>query len=199
MMLTLGLQGIAIGLSIAAPVGPIGILCMNRTIVQGRLFGFVSGLGAATADGLYGVIAALGFTVIMKPLMDYASWIGLIGGLFLIYLGYQAFRSKPAQGNSNTSGSLLGAYLTVFALTVTNPMTVMSFLGIFAGLSPVEGNVGSSLILVLGIFIGSMLWWLTLSNIVGLVRKAITNQAMQWINRGSGAVLIVFGVVAIIR
>jgi len=198
-MLLLWLQGIVIGLSIAAPVGPIGILCMNRTMTQGRLYGFVSGLGAATADSLYGVVAALGFTVIMKPLMDYSSWIGLIGGVFLIYLGYRAFRSKPSEGQANASGTLLGAFLTVFALTVTNPMTIMSFLGIFASISPADTNAGRSLTLVLGIFTGSMLWWLLLSGIVGLIRKAMTNSAMVWINRVSGAVLIVFGLVSMIR
>lgn len=194
------LKGIIIGLSIAAPVGPIGILCIRRTINQGRRYGFVSGLGAATADGIYGCVSAFGLTMITQFLLGQKLWIQLIGSVFLCYLGVQSIRSRSADETvSGLSSGLLKTYSTTFFLTITNPMTILSFLGIFAGigLSNSSDYVSGSL-LVLGVFLGSVLWWFLLSTVFGIFREKLNRTFMLWINRVSGAVLLGFGAVAII-
>ncbi|WP_336786486.1 LysE family translocator [Paenibacillus sp. MMO-177] len=189
-------SGVLVGLSIAAPVGPIGVLCMKRTINQGRWYGVLSGLGAASADAVYGLIAAVGFTALTNVLVDQRIWIQLIGGLFLCYLGYQSVRALPHSGKEvQLNNGLTRAYLTTFLLTLTNPMTILSFAAIFAGIQhSAEATAGDSLLLVLGIFLGSMLWWLLLAGLVGIIRTALNAKAMRWINVLSGAVLLVFGV-----
>lgn len=129
------LKGLLIGFTVAAPVGPIGILCINRTLSKGRLTGFVSGLGAASADAIYGCIAAFGLTFITSFLISQKLWLQLIGGLFLCYLGIQTYRSRPAgHAASARGGGLLKSYTSVFFLTVTNPMTILFFIGIFSGI-----------------------------------------------------------------
>ncbi|WP_308634647.1 LysE family translocator [Paenibacillus silvisoli] len=195
------LKGIMIGLSIAAPVGPIGILCMKRTINQGRLYGVLAGLGAATADGIYGLIAAFGFDAITGALMAQQMWIRLIGGLFLCYLGYQSFRSGAADARTEPrhSRSAAAAYATTFLLTITNPMTILSFLGIFAGLNVMQATTSDSLMLVLGVFAGSMLWWLFLSVVVGAIRQTLNARAMIGINRLFAIVLLAFGIYSLYR
>ncbi|WP_127491165.1 LysE family translocator [Paenibacillus glycanilyticus] len=189
-------SGVLVGLSIAAPVGPIGVLCMKRTINQGRWYGVLSGLGAASADAVYGLIAAVGFTALTNLLVDQRMWIQLIGGLFLCYLGYQSVRALPNSGKElQLNNGLARAYLTTFLLTLTNPMTILSFAAIFAGIQhSAQATTGDSLLLVLGIFLGSVLWWLLLAGLVGIIRTALSAKAMRWINVLSGIVLLVFGV-----
>ncbi|WP_435171610.1 LysE family translocator [Paenibacillus glycanilyticus] len=189
-------SGVLVGLSIAAPVGPIGVLCMKRTINQGRWYGVLSGLGAASADAVYGLIAAVGFTALTNVLVDQRMWIQLIGGLFLCYLGYQSVRALPNSGKElQLNNGLVRAYLTTFLLTLTNPMTILSFAAIFAGIQhSAQATTGDSLLLVLGIFLGSVLWWLLLAGLVGIIRTALNAKAMRWINVLSGIVLLVFGV-----
>ncbi|MCM3629916.1 LysE family translocator [Paenibacillus glycanilyticus] len=189
-------SGVLVGLSIAAPVGPIGVLCMKRTINQGRPYGVLSGLGAASADAVYGLIAAVGFTALTNVLVDQQLWIRLIGGIFLCYLGYQSIRALPASGHDpQLNNGLLKAYLTTFFLTLTNPMTILSFVAIFAGIQhSADATIGDSLLLVLGIFLGSVLWWLTLATLVGTVRRALNQRAMRWINVLSGILLLAFGI-----
>jgi threonine/homoserine/homoserine lactone efflux protein len=187
------LRGFIIGISIAAPVGPIGILCIRRILSEGRLAGFFCGLGAATADMIYGGVAAFGLTFIMNALIGQAHWLKLIGSIFLLYLGIKTFLSKPAEQAAlvNRKG-YWGAYLTTLFLTLTNPMTILSFIAIFAGVLPTR-NVNSPLVLVGGVFIGSASWWLTLSLGVGLIRERLSLTLMQWINRLSGMVILLFG------
>ncbi|MDP2777501.1 MAG: LysE family transporter, partial [Anaerolineales bacterium] len=164
------LRGILIGFAIAAPVGPIGVLCIRRTLSHGKLAGFLSGMGAATADMLYGAIAAFGLTIITDLLVENTSWLRFIGGCFLLYLGIKTFLEKPADhaAQANQSG-YFGAYLSTFFLTITNPITILSFAAIFAG-TMLTSNTGSPLILVAGVFAGSASWWLALSFGVGLMR-----------------------------
>ncbi len=198
--LTVLLRGFIIGISIAAPVGPIGVLCIRRTLSDGRLTGLLSGLGAATADVVYGAIAAFGLSVIMNILIGQAIWLKLFGGLFLLYLGIKTLLSKPAEeaAKANSSG-LLSAYLSTFFLTITNPMTILSFIAIFAGLStPQNQSAAGPLVLVAGVFAGSAAWWLTLSFGVSLMRERISPNLMLWINRVSGIVIIVFGIYSLI-
>ncbi|HEX5679515.1 MAG TPA: LysE family transporter, partial [Desulfobacterales bacterium] len=136
MDLPLFLRGLVIGFSIAAPVGPIGILCIRRTLAEGRASGFLSGLGAATADALYGCVAGFGLTVVSAFLVDQRAWIQLVGGVFLLALGVRTLRSKPAERAAQAAAGrgLAGSYLSTLLLTLTNPMTIISFAGIFAAL-----------------------------------------------------------------
>lgn len=192
------LRGLIIGVAIAAPVGPIGVLCVRRTLSEGRATGFVSGLGAATADALYGCIAGFGLTFAANLLIAQHLWIRLFGSLFLCYLGVVTLLARPAERAAGAAAGkgLLGAYLTTFFLTLTNPMTILSFTAIFAGLGIVQANADytAATALVLGVFGGSALWWLTLSSGVSLLRNRFTTRMMVWVNRGAGAVMLAFGI-----
>jgi threonine/homoserine/homoserine lactone efflux protein len=194
------LQGLFIGFSIAAPVGPIGILCIRRTLAEGRLTGFVSGLGAASADAVYGSIAAFGLTAISAFLVTQILWLRLIGGIFLLYLGVQIFRAKPAsQAAEARGGGLPSAFLSTFFLTLTNPMTILSFAAIFAGLGlgQTHWNMGAAGMLVAGVFLGSAAWWLTLSALVGIFRERINERTLMWVNRIAGVIILAFGLFAL--
>ena len=194
------LRGLIIGFSIAAPVGPIGILCIRRTLSEGRVSGFLSGLGAATADALYGCVAGFGLTVISSFLVDQRFWIQLVGGVFLLALGIKTLRSAPAERPATASGTgLVAGYLSTLFLTLTNPMTIISFAAIFAALGVAEtgGDLLAAAGLVLGVFIGSAGWWLLLSGGVGLMRERLSAGIMRWTNRASGVILVTFGVIAV--
>lgn len=200
MDLTFLFRGILIGFSIAAPVGPIGVLCIRRTLTEGRAAGLVSGLGAATADALYGCVAGFGLTLISNFLVRQQWWLGLIGGLFLCYLGVKTLLSTPAEQAASAKGTgLLGAYASTFFLTVTNPVTILAFAAIFAGLglANTSGSYGAAAILVLGVFLGSALWWLLLSGGVSLLRERFTTTGLQWVNRISGVIILGFGLFAL--
>lgn len=200
MDLSLFIRGLIIGFSIAAPVGPIGVLCIRRTLAEGRASGFLSGLGAATADALYGCVAGFGLTVISGFLVDQRFWIQLIGGIFLLALGIKTLRSIPAEHAAAASSTGLAAsYASTLLLTLTNPMTILSFAGIFAalGVADTGGDLSAAALLVLGVFIGSAAWWLILSGGVGLVRENLSSGILCWTNRLSGAILLVFGIVAV--
>jgi threonine/homoserine/homoserine lactone efflux protein len=201
--LTFLLRGLVIGFSIAAPVGPIGILCIRRTLADGRAAGLASGLGAASADACYGFIAAFGLTFISKILIDQKIWLHLIGGAFLCYLGIQTFLAQPAaqgQPSAPESHGLIASYSSTLLLTLTNPMTVLSFVAIFAGLgiASASGSYATAAILVAGVFFGSASWWLLLSGGVSLLRSKIDSRALGWVNRASGVVIAAFGVAALV-
>jgi threonine/homoserine/homoserine lactone efflux protein len=194
------LRGLLIGFSIAAPVGPIGVLCIRRTLSEGRLAGFLSGIGAASADMLYGAIAAFGLTVVQELLIGQSDWLRIVGGIFLLYLGVKTFHAKPSEkAAASARGGLFDAYLTTFFLTITNPLTILSFIAIFAGLQLGEtgGNYTSAIFMVLGVFLGSAIWWLTLSTGVSLLRNKFTPAWLIWVNRLAGAIIFIFGVLAL--
>jgi threonine/homoserine/homoserine lactone efflux protein len=192
------LKGLVIGFSIAAPVGPIGVLCIRRTLSQGKLYGLISGLGAASADSVYGIIAGLGLTFITNFLIEQQFWLHLVGGLFLCYLGIKTVISEASENPATAQGQhLLGAYSSVFLLTLTNPMTILSFVDIFAGLGLSQTNEVSVLTLVLGVFTGSGLWWFILSNVVGLFKQVLKRETLTWINRLSAVIIFLFGVYSI--
>jgi threonine/homoserine/homoserine lactone efflux protein len=200
MDVSLFLSGLLVGFAIAAPVGPIGLLCIQRTLTYGRLVGLATGLGAASADALYGLIAGLGLTVIASFLEGQRLWLGLIGGLFLCYLGVRTFLSVPAEqaANLQMQGGRWGAYFSTLLLTLTNPMTIFSFLTVFAGLGLVttdaaNGSGWRAATLVTGVFLGSALWWLLLSGLTSLLRRWINSQTLVWVNRVAGAILVGFG------
>jgi threonine/homoserine/homoserine lactone efflux protein len=194
------LRGLIIGISIAAPVGPIGILCIRQSLTKGRLSGFVSGLGAATADAFYGFIAGFGITLISDTLIEQKLWIRLVGGIFLFYLGVRTFFTQPSKqtASANRSGFAV-SYVRTFFLTLTNPMTILSFAAIFAGLGvgSTEADYTAAGLVVTGVFLGSSLWWLTLSTAVSLFRKGFSEKAMSLVNRIAGAIIIGFGVFAL--
>ncbi len=192
------LRGLLIGISIAAPVGPIGVLCIRRTLSDGKLTGFLSGMGAASADMVYGAIAAFGLTIVSNLLVENAFWLRLIGGGFLLYLGMKTFLEKPADHAAQASqNGYFSAYLSTFFLTLTNPMTILSFAAIFAG-AMLNRETSSPIILVLGVFLGSAAWWLTLSLGVGWMRERLTTNHMAWINRISGVIITGFGIFALL-
>ncbi len=193
------LEGIIIGFAIAAPVGPIGVLCIRRTLAEGRASGFVSGLGAATADAVYGAIAAFGLTLITDFLLGGASWLRLVGGAFLLFLGVKTFFARPAERAAEArGGGLPGAYASTFFLTLTNPTTILSFAAIFAGLGVTGANDAlSAALLVLGVFLGSAAWWLVLSGGTGLFRPKLSAGGLRWVNRVSGTIIAAFGVLAL--
>lgn len=178
------------------------MLCIRRTLADGRVYGLVSGLGAASADAIYGFIAAFGLTFISELLIDNRAVLSLVGGLFLLYLGIRTFRARPAANAAavNAQPGLIAAYASTFFLTLTNPMTILSFAAIFAGVaSPVATTRAAAAVLVLGVFGGSALWWLTLTGGVGLLRERFNARWMLAVNRLSGAIITAFGVLALSR
>ncbi len=202
MDLTLFGRGFLMGLAVAAPVGPIGLLCIQRTLQDGRIYGLATGLGAATADALYGLVAAFGLTFIASFFLDHQAWIAFIGGLYLCFLGLRLIlKSPPAATGPREQSGLLQAYGTTFVLTLTNPLTILSFVAIFAGLGLAQASEDyqAAAILVLGVFCGSAAWWLMLSGAVSLIRNRMNVQALIWVNRISGGIIIAFGILTLGR
>jgi threonine/homoserine/homoserine lactone efflux protein len=195
------LRGLVLGFLIAAPVGPIGILCIRRSLSMGRMAGLLTGLGAATADGFYGCVAAFGITVLADLLVSQAFWLRLIGGLFLCYLGVKTFLAKPAEDAAAAPehrGTSLSLYVSTVFLTLTNPLTILMFAGVFAGSGlTIAGDYGAATLLVAGVFLGSALWWFLLSFGASLFRAKITGSNLRLLNQISGLILLVFGVLAL--
>jgi threonine/homoserine/homoserine lactone efflux protein len=194
-------RGFIIGFSIAAPVGPIGVLCIRRTLAEGRASGLISGLGAASADAIYGSIAAFGLTFISSLLIHEQGWLRLVGGTFLCYLGLKTFLSRPAEQPVLAKGSdLLSAYASTFFLTITNPMTILSFTAIFAGLGlgSTAGSYVSAGALVTGVFVGSASWWFILSSGIGIFGRTCNPHGLRWVNRISGIIITAFGLLALL-
>jgi len=195
------IRGLLIGFSVAAVVGPICLLCIQRTLHKSFLYGLVTGLGAATADAMYGSIAGFGLTVIAGFLVSQQAWIHGIGGLFLVYLGLKTVFTKPAEQAAKAEGNnFFGVYVSTLLLTLTNPQTILSFAAIFAGLG-VGGGKNTALsatLVVCGVFLGSALWWLLLAGGISLFRGKFTSRWLLWINRISGSVITVFGLLALL-
>ena len=194
-------RGLLIGLSIAATVGPMSVLCIQRTIHKGQLYGLVSGLGIATADAFYGSIAAFGVALIADFLVSQQLWIRLIGGMFLLYLGSKTLLARPAErAASAKANGFVGAYVSTFLLTLTNPLTILSFAAIFAGIGVggASKSYVSATIVVGGVFIGSTLWWCILTGGISMLRGKFTARWLLWINRISGVIIALFGVAALV-
>jgi threonine/homoserine/homoserine lactone efflux protein len=192
------LKGAAIGFAVAAPVGPIGVLCIQRTLAHGRAAGFVSGLGAAVADAAYGAIAAFGLAALAQILVGQQAWVRAIGGALLLFLGARALLAQPAALNGNGERMALPhAFASTLALTLTNPATILSFAAIFAGIGLLEASAPASAAaaLVAGVFAGSAAWWLILSGLTGLLRSRLAPH-LRWVNLASGLTLIGFGLCA---
>jgi threonine/homoserine/homoserine lactone efflux protein len=195
------IEGIIIGIVVAVPVGPLGLLCINRALSLGPSCGLCSGLGVATADALAAGIAALGITLISTFLADHQIFIRLVGGVFLCAIGIKIYMMRPSsKAAPKTVNGLLGAYATTFLLTFSNPVTVLSFIAISAGggMESLRGHYLGAGVLMLGVFSGSALWWFAL--FVGLTtfRDKFNLRILGWIHRVSGAVIAGFGVVVLL-
>lgn len=198
---TLYLRGIAIGFSIAAPIGPVGILCIRKALADGRLAAFVAGLGAATADSLFGAVAAFGIAAVMSFIDGQMVTLKVVGGLFMLWLGVHTWRSAAVavEVTPGKGPGMARDFLSTFAITLTNPGTIFGVAGVFAALGP-SARPGVGLptgLLVAGIFSGSALWWLTLSAVASAARNRFTPERMRLFNHLSGAMLMVFGVAAL--
>jgi threonine/homoserine/homoserine lactone efflux protein len=191
-------RGFLIGFSVAAVLGPIGVLCLRRTLERGFLNGFLSGLGAATADASYASMAAFGVSAMATLLVDQRLWLRLIGGAFLLYLSVRTLRRAPAEraARALTGAGLAAAYGSTLLLTLSNPMTILSFVGIFAGVG-VGAVQGNPILIVLGVFGGSATWWLLLASLVARVRERLTPRLFRMVNIASGVLIAAFGVQAI--
>lgn len=201
MTLDFFIKGILIGLAIAAPVGPVAVLIIRRTIANGRLSGFISGLGVATVDGFYAAVAAFGLTFISNILTGQQTWFRLIGGAFLLYLGIKTFFTKPEDDlNSEKKRSLFVEYISTFFLTITNPITILSFAAAFGGFVITDTHVdyASSSLIVLGVITGSLFWWVLLCTVVNLFRDKFNARALTILNWVSGVVISGFAVAVLI-
>lgn len=191
-------KGTIIGFAIAAPVGPVGVLCIRRALADGRLAAFVAGLGAAVADTIYGAVAAWGLTLVTDFLTNHRTILSVVGGLFLVYLGWRTMRTRAQMlPTPDTHIGLMRDFVSTFLITLTNPGTILAFMAVFASITAVQMANPASLdtgLLILGVFVGSAAWWGLLSAAAGAVRSHFTPLWLLWLNRGSGAVLILFGV-----
>jgi threonine/homoserine/homoserine lactone efflux protein len=192
-------RGVAIGFSVAVGVGPISLLTIRRTLAHGRAYGLASGLGVATADASYGGIAAFGLTAITAVLVGARTVLGLIGGIFLVWLGIRTLLAPVADQAAavRERPGLIGAAVSIYGLTMTNPMTILSFGAIFAGLGLAGRSVAEAALLTLGVWLGSMAWWLILTTLLAAFRARVTPRVLLAITRASGVILLVFGVLAL--
>jgi threonine/homoserine/homoserine lactone efflux protein len=181
-----------VGFSIAAPVGPIGLLVIRRSAAHGRAAGLATGLGAAAADACYGAVAAFGLRAVSDAMSARRRELALAGGLFLLYLGVKTALARPAAAAAPApgKGGLAAAFASTFALTLANPTTIASFVAVFAalGLGSSPGTA-AAVAMVAGVFAGSAAWWLLLSGGVSALRGRLGGPALAWVNRGSGALL----------
>ena len=199
---TLAVQGFVLGFTIAAAVGPISLLCIRRTLAQGRLVGLVSGLGVATADATYGAIAAFGLTAVTDLLVDGRRVLGVVGGVFMLWLAWRTFRAVPGEAasanGSSRRGGLPAAYLSTLGLTLTNPMTILSFAALFVGLGVTGGDAAGAATLTAGVFLGSAAWWVLLVGAVAALRSRITPGGLRRVNMASGLLIGGFALVALV-
>jgi threonine/homoserine/homoserine lactone efflux protein len=201
MHLNIFLKGLIIGILVNAPLGPIGWLCVQRTLSKGKLYGLVSGFGAATADAIYSFIPAFGLTLLSSFLVEHQAWFRPIGGIFLCGLGVKAFFSRSEKTPvAEIKISYFGAYISTLFLTLVNPLLILVFTAIFAGLSIVNSSAdySASTILVLGIFIGSGLWWLVLSSITATFREKLSSGIVLWMKKISGLAIVAFGILVLV-
>ena len=196
------IKGFIIGFTIAASIGPIGILCVRRSLAHGYLAGFFSGMGVATADGFYGAIAAFGLTFVSSFLIQQQMWLQVIGIVFLVYLGVKTLVEKPADNTTSEvkSGGLLGDYVSILFLTIVNPMTILLFTGIFAGLGVAKESESyvSALMITLGVFTGSAMLYFLISVIFGVFGRKLNSHVIILVNKISGSIIIGFAIITVI-
>lgn len=198
--LLVALKGLLLGIGIAAPVGPIGLLCIRRSLEHGPLMGFATGMGAAVADTLYGAVAAFGVSAAIVYLSSNEAIFQLIGGIVVLGVAVRTFRTKPPSPDRAAPDSprMLGGFVTALSLTLANPATMMAFIAVFAGFGlGADLGVTDAGFMVLGVFLGSSLWWLSLSMVVSSIRHMISEKALVMLNHCTGVALALFGVWAL--
>jgi len=200
MELIVFLKGMIIGFAMAMPIGPAGIMCIRKTLAEGHSHGLMVGLGAATADSLYGSIAAFGFTFVSDVITSQQFWLRLVGGGLLLFLGIRTLRVKHKDPILPfDSKGLFGSYVSALFLAFTNPVTFFAFVAVFAAFGlGYRLDIISACILVLGVLLGSCLWFLTLGYVVTFFRKKLDSGGLRWINRISGVLIILSGVAAFV-
>jgi threonine/homoserine/homoserine lactone efflux protein len=197
------LTAFGIGIAVSAPLGPIGVLCIQRTMNKGFISGLVSGFGAAMADVIYAIIAGFGISMIKDFLIEYQMPIRVAGSLFLAYVGYRIFMANPAKEVRrlrNEGQNYYKDFGTSFLVTISNPITIIAFGAIFAGFDMVDKQSGffSILVLIVLVFAGALSWWLALISVVSLFRKRIRLRNLLWINRVTGILIILFALYIIL-
>lgn len=198
--IALFLRGMVIGFAIAAPVGPVGLLCIRRALGDGRRAAFVAGLGAAVADTFYGAVAGFGLTYVSDFLLDQQTPLSLVGGLFLLLMGWRALRLHAVLVPPPRRGpGMARDFLSTLAITLTNPGTIFAFLGVFAAMGAGGIAAAGSGWLVLGVFVGSSAWWLLLSAAAGAVRSSFSPIWLKRLNQGSGVALLLFGAAVLLN
>lgn len=197
-------RGLLIGVAIAAPVGPMALLCIRRTLERGWPSGFASGLGIATADGIYAAVAAFGLTAISGLLLREARWVQLAGGVAIVLLGLQSLlRTETAAGPPEKlrplPAGLVGAYASCLGLTLANPPTILSFVAVMAafGIGTTAGGRPAALV-VLGVLLGSAAWWAVLTGLIARARARLGVRARTWISRLAGLLLVALGVFSVV-
>jgi threonine/homoserine/homoserine lactone efflux protein len=194
-MTVLFLKGLAFGFVLAATVGPMWMLCFRRTLASGALAGFVSGMGIAVADAIYGAIAAFGLTAVSGFLLAQKFWLGLVGGAFLVYLGIRALLAAPAAAGdpAPANAGLARAFASTLGLTLANPPTILAFAAIFAGLGlGAKASYAAAAMVVAGVFLGSASWWVILALAAGRLRARIGTGLLRGLNIVSGIVILAF-------
>lgn len=204
MSLLFFIKGLLVGLSISAPVGPMGLLCIRRTLAFGRLSGILTGLGVATADGTFSTLAAFGVAVISQVLTEHGLLFRLFGAMVLCLLGARIFFSKIQAGTPETvlpAERRIRMYLTALLLALSNPLGILFFTAVFAGsgLADTNGSLPSAVLLVAGVASGSLLWWVLLSTVVSLLGRKLSPRTLSWINRASGLLIALFGALMLVR
>jgi threonine/homoserine/homoserine lactone efflux protein len=190
------LRGLAAGFALAAPVGPVALLCIRRSLTQGRLQGFMAGLGAALADMVFGAIAGLGLTIISAFIIDHEIAIGLIGGIVVLAVGLATYRAPVLMADGQlTARSLKRDFTAAFSMAITNPATMFAALGVFAAFGPLRADAApmTGALLIAGVFGGSAIWWLMLAGAAGVWRKGLMERGLARLNRLSGSLMALSG------
>src|SRR5215210_833842 len=193
-------RGLILGFTIAAAVGPISLLTIHRTLAHGHAYGLASGMGVALADATYAAVAAFGLTALTSVLVGGRVLLGVVGGVVLLWLGLRTLRYRPRETAATDASrpGLVPAVASIYGLTMTNPMTILSFAGLFVALGLTSAGGWGAATVTAGVFVGSALWWLVLTTAVARLRSRVTVGALPWVNRVSGLVVLGFGVAAIV-
>lgn len=194
------LKGVAAGFVIAAPVGPVGVMCVRRTLARGMFSGYSTGLGAAIADTLYGIVAAYGLTFIADALLEYQFWFRMTGGILLCLVAVRTFLAGPSERADADSETLFRDFLTGFIFTATNPITLIAFGVVFAaiGVAVAGEAIEWAQALIVGVFVGASLWWMSLAGMASSFRGALGFTGLRWVNRISASVILISGIVVLI-
>lgn len=190
------------GLLLAAPIGPVNLICIKRTLNEGRKAGLVVGLGAAAADAVYGYAAAAGLNFFISYIYEHETVFRWIGGLLIAYLGWLTYRSEPQirAAEKETGKTLFGLFVGVFLLTLTNPVTIFTYIATFSalGIALLVTSLAKAAFAAFGVFLGSMLWWIILTSVISYLQDKITVKSIGYINKIAGVLIILIGIVSIV-